>query len=145
MRLLLKSIPKYGRLGISQSKRALTTTTYDEYMKLLKIESGQRERSALGDYLPGITPSSDIFISHYDTGSSGRIVRKDYTREEFFLLSLKAASLLITCGAQLGDRQAHYFSGNKVEDLVLRTASIFLGTVPVTSKLTIFFFFRIQL
>lgn len=87
------------------------------------------DHTVLHDYLPAFTSSSEPFLTFY---SSTKMI-ESYTRTRFLTLSLQATNLLRdVLGAAAGDRHVHYFSGNAVEDLVLRTASILVGTVPVT-------------
>jgi len=45
---------------------------------------------------------------------------------------MRALSVLVKQNIQEGDRQIHFFSGNTVEDLAFRTASMFLKSTPVT-------------
>lgn len=93
------------------------------------------ENAALLDYLPGLVPAEDcsmIFLSHYDFLSDKSISISNYTRMEFWDMVMRCITLLRSLGAIKGNRIIHYVSGNIVEDLVLRTASIFVGTVPVT-------------
>ena len=91
--------------------------------------------AALLDYLPGILPaatSSSIFLSHYDFLPDKSTSVVNYTREEFWALVMQCITLLQSLGGTKGMKVVHYVSGNIVEDLVLRTASIFVGTIPVT-------------
>lgn len=91
--------------------------------------------AALLDYLPGIVPAEECpatFLSHYDFLPDKSVKISNYTRKEFWDMVMRSITLLQSLGATKGNRIIHYVSGNIVEDLVLRTASIFLATVPVT-------------
>jgi long-subunit acyl-CoA synthetase (AMP-forming) len=95
------------------------------------IGEGMLMDSAVRDY-QGLQPSSDIFLTYYDISSSGEILKRDFTKDDFWHLTMQTASVLISLGMKRGDRLVHFFSGNKVEDLLLRAASVLIGTVPVT-------------
>lgn len=91
--------------------------------------------AALLDYLPGILPAEECsatFLSHYDFLPDKSVKISNFTRKEFWDMVMRSITLLKSLGATKGNRIIHYVSGNIVEDLVLRTASIFLATVPVT-------------
>lgn len=90
--------------------------------------------AAVLDYLPGIlpTPDSSIFISHYDFLPDKSMVVSNYTRSKFWVLVMRCITLIQDLGGVKGMKVIHYVSGNRLEDLVFRTASIFLGTIPVT-------------
>jgi long-subunit acyl-CoA synthetase (AMP-forming) len=94
------------------------------------------EDKALNGYLPALLSSDDDnnspFLTYYDFLENKTTIIHTFTRKEFLLLVLKCIALLHQHNTLPGMRQAHFFSGNKVEDLVLRTASIFVGSVPVT-------------
>ena len=90
------------------------------------------ENAALLDYLPGIVPAeecSTTFLSHYDFLSDKSVKISNYTRMEFWDMVMRSVTLLRSLGATKGNRIIHYVSGNIVEDLVLRTASIFIATI----------------
>jgi len=55
-----------------------------------------------------------------------------FTRARFLQLVYCAVNVLVSSGVRKNCRTVHFFSGNKVEDLVLRTAAILVGSVPVT-------------
>ena len=91
--------------------------------------------AALLDYLPGIIPAeecSKTFLSHYDFLPDKSVKISNYTRMEFWDMVMRSITLLRSLGATKGNRIIHYVSDNIVEDLVLRTASIFIATIPVT-------------
>jgi AMP-binding enzyme len=89
--------------------------------------------AALLEYLPGIlSRSSSTFLSHYDFLPDKSVSTTNYTREEFWVMTMRCITLLQNLGGTKGTRMIHYVSGNIVEDLVLRTATVFLGIVPVT-------------
>jgi hypothetical protein len=89
--------------------------------------------AALLEYLPGIlSRSSSTFLSHYDFLPDKSVSTTNFTREEFWTLTMRCITLLQSLGGTKGTRMIHYVSGNIVEDLVLRTATVFLGVVPVT-------------
>ena len=102
--------------------------------------------AALREYLPGIVPIKDSshpeppFLSYYDFLPNKTVSIKTYSRNEFWILTMKAIALIrrivsnsISESTPLkGLRMIHYVSGNIVEDLAIRCACVFLGTVPVT-------------
>jgi AMP-binding enzyme len=89
--------------------------------------------AALLEYLPGIlSRSSSTFLSHYDFLPDKSVSTTNFTREEFWTLTMRCITLLQSLGGTKGTRMIHYVSGNIVEDLVLRTATVFLGVIPVT-------------
>jgi AMP-binding enzyme len=89
--------------------------------------------AALLEYLPGIlSKSSSTFLSHYDFLPDKSVSTTNFTREEFWVLTMRCITLLQSLGGTKGVRMIHYVSGNIVEDLVLRTATVFLGVIPVT-------------
>jgi hypothetical protein len=91
--------------------------------------------AALRDYLPGILPVEGIsstFLSHYDFLPDKSVSILNYSRHDFWDLVMRSVTLIMSLGGSKGMRIIHYVSGNKMEDLVLRTASIFVGLVPVT-------------
>ena len=91
--------------------------------------------AALRDYLPGILPLAGVtstFLSHYDFLPDKSVFISNYSRHDFWDLVMRSITLIFSLGGSKGMRIIHYVSGNKTEDLVLRTASIFVGLVPVT-------------
>lgn len=55
-----------------------------------------------------------------------------YSRKAFAKLAFRAAAALRTHGARQGDRTAHYFTDNRLEDVAFRLGAALVGTVPVT-------------
>ena len=55
-----------------------------------------------------------------------------YSRKAFAKLAFRAAAALRTHGARPGDRTAHYFTDNRLEDICFRLGAALVGTVPVT-------------
>jgi long-subunit acyl-CoA synthetase (AMP-forming) len=92
------------------------------------------KESSLIDYMPALNPSNpnELFLTYYDLSSEGEIRCKEFTRSDFLELTYRALNVLVSMGLRHMSRQVHFFSGNKVEDLVLRTAAVVLGSVPVT-------------
>ena len=91
--------------------------------------------AALLDYLPGILPQADTvspFLFYYDFPPDRSVNVTSYSRQEFWVLVMRCITLLQSLGGSSGMKVVHYLSGNIMEDLVLRTASIFIGTIPVT-------------
>ena len=91
--------------------------------------------AALRDYLPGILPVAGLtstFLSHYDFLPDKSVHVSNYSRHDFWDLVMRSITLIVSLGGTKGMRIIHNVSGNKMEDLVLRTASIFVGVVPVT-------------
>ena len=91
--------------------------------------------AALLDYLPGILPLANTslpFLFYYDFPPDRSVTVKTYSRQEFWVLVMRCIALLQRLGGSSGMKVVHYLSGNIMEDLVLRTASIFVGTIPVT-------------
>ena len=91
--------------------------------------------AALLDYLPGILPQAGMssnFLSYYDFPPDRSVTMKSYSRQEFWVLVMRCITLIQSLGGVRGMKLVHYLSGNIMEDLVLRTASIFIGTIPVT-------------
>ena len=104
--------------------------------------------AALREYLQGIVPPAadsshhpePPFLSYYDFLPNKTVSIKTYSRYEFWILTMKAIALIrrvvstsISEATPLkGLRMIHYVSGNIVEDLAIRCACVFLGTVPVT-------------
>jgi acyl-CoA synthetase (AMP-forming)/AMP-acid ligase II len=83
--------------------------------------------------MPGKT-ADDQFIHYYSfpTGADKRIVQVTYTRKQFSLLVQRAISMLLSQNVKKGDRLLMHISANRVEDLIIRTASTVIGFVPVT-------------
>lgn len=70
-----------------------------------------------------------LCISLQDKG----LIETQISRVQFWRLASRAARLLKhELGLSLGDSHVHFFSGNTVEDLILRMAAVLVGTVPVT-------------
>lgn len=105
--------------------------------------------AALREYIPGIIPPSPTtdsshseppFLKYYDFLPNKTVSIKTFDRNEFWILTMKAIALIrrvvsssISASTPLkGLRMIHYVSGNIVEDLAIRCACVFLGTVPVT-------------
>lgn len=76
--------------------------------------------------------SSNTFLTYYDILPDKSVKLSRCSRLEFWHKVLQAANMMITCGLRKKSRQIHYFSGNKVEDLILRTATMLVGSIPVT-------------
>eukprot|EP01041_Mallomonas_annulata_P007753 gene7753-15862_t len=83
---------------------------------------------AFNDYLKAFGHSNADFLNYYDSNLN----RTTYTRGEFLYISLEAINVLLKNNVTKGDKVIHHFSENTVEDLAFRTASIFLGSIPVT-------------
>ena len=83
------------------------------------------ESCIVHDYLNAfIGRESEPFLTFYDVEHKKEIITRTYTRGSFLSLSLKALRLISSVGLSFGERHAHYFSGNSVEDLALRTAAV---------------------
>ncbi|KAJ1450094.1 hypothetical protein M885DRAFT_533258 [Pelagophyceae sp. CCMP2097] len=76
--------------------------------------------------------AADDFVEYLAIGPDKHLVSTSLTRLEFFDLSLKAASILRLHGVCAGDCCVHYFTDNRLEDLVFRHAAALNGSVPVT-------------
>lgn len=81
---------------------------------------------------------TEKFLQFYDIDDKKSIIKREYNRGEFLVLTLRALNLLVHSGLQFGNRQAHYFSGNSIEDLALRTASVRMLNSYQFSKLSLF-------
>ena len=91
--------------------------------------------SAVIDYLSAFLANeneSTPFLTYYDILPNKSLSIKTFSRREFWELIMMAISVLTNQNIQAQDRQIHFFSGNTVEDLAFRTASLFLKSVPVT-------------
>ena len=97
--------------------------------------------AALCDYLTGlglnlpvdsVERTGTTFLTYYDFLLDKTIQITRLSRDEFLTLTTRAVRLIHGLGEQKGTRMVHYFSGNSIEDLIIRTASLFLGTIPVT-------------
>lgn len=86
----------------------------------------------LEDYLGPFTSGDEPFLCFHDFLSSKEEVRTCYSRGEFWRLVRRCVATLLHSGLMKGDSHVHYFSGNSVVDLAMRTGSVVLGTVPVT-------------
>jgi len=132
MRIKCISIVRELRaLSLSGSRRLSTIIEVESFLKSV----GEKELVLRG-YLPAFSSSKEPYLSYFGTDcskvNSDAVQRLDYSRSDFFKCVLQATNLLVSHGAIAGDRHVHYFSGNRVEDLVFRTASILCSTVPVT-------------
>lgn len=73
------------------------------------------------------------FLTYFDQSPDKTAKITTYNRRQFWDLVVKAIAMMtVDIGLKKGDRQLHYFSGNTVEDLVLRTACVLTGSIPVT-------------
>ena len=104
--------------------------------------------AALREYIQAIVPTTPSdpslpaqpFLTYYDFLPDKTVSIKTFSRNEFWILTMKAIALIrrvISTSASestpmKGLRMIHYVSGNIVEDLAIRCACVFLGTVPVT-------------
>ena len=92
--------------------------------------------AALRSYFHGFFDFSDDdqnpFVTAGDFLPDKAIAQSTFTRREFFDLVLRALRLLISRGVKFGDCMAHYVTGNRIEDLVLRACAVILGTIPAT-------------
>ena len=90
--------------------------------------------SALESYLPAFADDQldKPFLTHYGINPDKSIATTTYTRGEFLVLAARSRSFLTSRGINRGDRVCHFFSGNTVEDLAFRLASVFVGSIPVT-------------
>eukprot|EP00656_Telonema_subtile_P046941 TRINITY_DN5361_c0_g1_i1.p1 TRINITY_DN5361_c0_g1~~TRINITY_DN5361_c0_g1_i1.p1 ORF type:complete len:590 (-),score=185.23 TRINITY_DN5361_c0_g1_i1:97-1866(-) len=90
---------------------------------------------ALGPYQAGFNASCPeaVFLHYHSINALDKtLIETTYTRQQFWDLSLRAASVLRAHGAGKGHHVLHYFSKNTVEDLAFRLAGAILGSVPVT-------------
>lgn len=94
------------------------------------------QASALKEYATSLfEEDSGDFLTHYNfIGEKGvyKVVEQHWLKSEFMALVGRTVSLLTSKSVTYGTRVVHFMSGNCVEDLALRTASIFIGSVPVT-------------
>ena len=95
--------------------------------------------AALRGYIDAVQPSPELFLTYYDFLPNKSVAVKTFTRATFWDLTMRAIALIRRVvpptddgGFVKGQRMVHYVSGNLVEDVALRLASVFLGTVPVT-------------
>jgi len=98
--------------------------------------------AALRGYLDAIQPSPELFLTYYDFLPDKSVAVTTWTRATFWDFTMRAVALIQrvvppTAGGSgegflKGQRMVHYVSGNLAEDVALRLASVFLGTVPVT-------------
>ena len=76
--------------------------------------------------------NEDLFLSYYKINEDKSLEIQLYTRKKILYLVLQALQILEKNGVGKGDSVCHFFSCNKVEDLVFRMASVIVGSVPVT-------------
>lgn len=96
--------------------------------------------AALLDYIEAMQPQQQQqpFVSYFDFLPNKSVVVKTFSRGEFWVLAMRAIALIRRAAATSGNssvkglRMIHYVSGNIVEDLAIRCASVFLGSIPVT-------------
>jgi len=86
----------------------------------------------LSDYAPAFSNPGELFVTHHFIRSDKSVGRREVTRGELWSLALKAARVLRDRGAGPGACFAHYFSGNRVEDLAFRLGATIVGAAPVT-------------
>ncbi len=92
------------------------------------------DSEALRDYLPAFEGErgSDHFLTYYSIAPDKTLRTRRYTREQFYSLALRAASVLAEVGLTAGQMHTHFFSGNTVGDLAFRLGAVMMGTVPIT-------------
>ncbi|GMH98775.1 hypothetical protein TrST_g11138 [Triparma strigata] len=84
-------------------------------------------------YTANLVGQSSIFLNYLELNpSSKEYVRTSYSRASFFTLVCRYAAMMKAQGIVKGSRAVHLFSCNTLHDLALRTASVLLGSVPVT-------------
>jgi len=88
--------------------------------------------TALAGYAPAFAERDAPFLTHFEIAADRSIRRKSIARGEFWSLGRRAAHVLRRHGLGRGDCFAHYFSGNRAEDLVFRLGATMVGAVPVT-------------
>ena len=96
--------------------------------------------AALWDYIAALQPSQpqQPFLTYFDFLPNKSVTVSTHTRGQFWDLAMRAVALIRQVAASNGNssikglRMVHYLSGNIVEDLAIRCASVFLGTIPVT-------------
>jgi len=83
---------------------------------------------ALAGYLPAflINPNA-VFISYFAIGNDKELVRSNLTRLEFWERARCAAGALTAAGLGKGDRFVLYMTDNRLEDMILRLASVMVG------------------
>ena len=72
------------------------------------------------------------FLTYYQIGSNGSLVKTCFTTGQFWDLALQAAAVLSRYGLGKGDCHLHCFGANQVADLAFRLGACLLGSVPVT-------------
>ena len=82
----------------------------------------------------GVSPSTLPFVTYYGVSAETKALEaRTLTRAAFWEAAMRAASAIRDAGLTTkGDCAVHFFSDNRLEDLVLRLASVMCGTVPVT-------------
>ena len=84
--------------------------------------------TSIYDYILGLfTYPNEVFISYYEISPTNQISKKDITREEFYKLTIQALNVLLKHDLGYGDKQLHFFSGNKIEVIfIINTISTIL-------------------
>jgi acyl-CoA synthetase (AMP-forming)/AMP-acid ligase II len=92
----------------------------------------KRFSPALEPYAKGLCGRELPFLETFDLLDGGETRRRTWTRQAFWVLSARAASVLARYGLGKGDRFLNGFGKNRVEDLAFRLASAMVGAIPVT-------------
>jgi acyl-CoA synthetase (AMP-forming)/AMP-acid ligase II len=87
---------------------------------------------ALAPYARGLCGLEIPFLETFDLQGAGEARRRKWTREAFWTLSARAASVLARHGLGKGDRFLDGFGKNGVEDLAFRLGAAMVGAIPVT-------------
>lgn len=98
--------------------------------------SAMPAESAVLDYAKPFIEDEDTkewFVEYLSLGDKKQLGARCLNRAEFMDLALKGVSVLVhQLRLSVGERCVHYFTDNRLEDLVFRLSSVFAGTVPVT-------------
>ncbi|RYH26468.1 long-chain fatty acid--CoA ligase [archaeon] len=94
----------------------------------------QEYGSLLSCYDDGVEKSG-ILVKYYNfVEEQGKktICELAYSHSDFLRLVTQVIVLFTSKSISKGTRVLHNFSGNRIEDLIIRAAAVFLGFVPVT-------------
>eukprot|EP01031_Cornospumella_fuschlensis_P042540 gene42540-51978_t len=101
----------------------------------LPPETALLEYASLLSCYEDASEKAEVFIKYYDIieEQGNKTVRElAYSRGDFLRLVTQVISLFTSRGIGKGSRVLHNFSGNRIEDVIIRAAAVFLGFVPVT-------------
>jgi acyl-CoA synthetase (AMP-forming)/AMP-acid ligase II len=98
----------------------------------MPINSIMSKEQVHSHYAASFEATDQPFLHYYAVGKDKQLIKKVFSRKEFFELALRAAGVLKSHGLKPGDHFINCFGSNHYQDMAFRLAAVMTGIVPAT-------------